>query len=181
MGRRVQYTEAMNMRVTSTSVLLAGYAFLLRPTFVPVAACRTCQALEWRQGSANQTMKNHFQFKDEEGGSGISKNGNRFSFHVYTSNDGVKILTYIETFPSASRAKRALDEKIKEASSISAHGSKYDKNGKRIGERVVLTMDKAYSTKQSQSFICWTFGSELHWVRSQSLEHALAFEKTLDY
>ena len=145
-----------------------------------IPSCKTRQALERRQDSAGLQTKDQFQFKDENGGKGIAKDGNHFSFHSYTSNDGVKLLTYIETCSSAQRAKRALDEKIKEASSISLRGPKLDKNGKHIGERVVLTVEKTRGEKQSESFICWTVGSELHWIQSLSLEHALAFEKTLD-
>jgi hypothetical protein len=134
-----------------------------------------------RQDSARPQAKDQLQFKDENGGKGITKDGNLFSFHTYTSNDGVKLLTYIETCSSGLNAKRALDQKIKEASSIRARGPKLGKDGKPIGERVVLTVEKkAQGGAQSESFICWTAGSELHWIQSQSLKYALAFEKTLD-
>ena len=123
----------------------------------------------------------HFQFKDETGGKGTTKAGNPFSFHTYSSEDGVKVLTYIETFESVELAKRALDEKLKEASPITARCPKLDKSGKPIGERVVLTEAKKNQAEaETQSFICWTTGSRLHWIQSKLLKHALAFEKTLD-
>jgi hypothetical protein len=135
-----------------------------------------------RQDSAGPQAKGQLQFKDENGGKGITKDdGNLFSFHTYTSNDGVKLLTYIETCSSGLNAMKALDQKIKQASSIGARGPKLGRDGKPIGERVVLTVEKkAQGEVQSESFICWTTGSKLHWIQSQSLKHALAFEKTLD-
>jgi hypothetical protein len=134
-----------------------------------------------QQDSASPQAKDQLQFKDENGGKGITKDGNVFSFHTYSSNDGVKLLTYIEACSSGLNAKRALDQKIKEASSISARGPKLGKDGEPIGERVVLTVEKkAQGEPQSESFICWTVGSELHWIQSRSLKHALAFEKTLN-
>jgi hypothetical protein len=146
----------------------------------PIAALKTRQALETQQDSPALKTKDQFQFKDEMGGKGITEDGDTFSFHSYISDDGVKLSTYIERCPSAQFAKRALEKKVKEASSISARGPKLDKNGKSIGERVVLTVEKTQGERQSVSFICWTFGSELHWIQSLSLKHALAFEKTLD-
>lgn len=132
-------------------------------------------------GDTSKISTDHFQFKDEEGGKGITKDGNHFSFHSYTSNDGVKLLTYVEMLKSAKLAKRALDEKLKEATSTSSRGPKLGKNGQRIGERVVLTVQKkAQGEAESESFVCWTIGSTLHWIQSKSLKHALAFEKTLD-
>ncbi len=140
-----------------------------------------CRGSGSRQDSAGPQAKDQLQFKDENGGKGVTKDGNVFSFHTYSSNDGVKLLTYIERCSSGLNAKKALDQKIKEASSIRARGPKLGKDGKPIGERVVLTAEnKAQGEAQSESFICWTVGSELHWIQSRSLKHALAFEKTLD-
>lgn len=138
------------------------------------------EASEGPQKNPGPQATDQFQFKDEEGGEGITKDGKTFSFHSYSSGDGVKLLTYIEDFASVKLAKGALDEKARQASSVSARGPKLDKNGKPVGERVVLTEEKTQNQAESQSFICWTTGSTLHWIQSKSLKHALAFEKTLD-
>ena len=139
------------------------------------------EASEGQQKNPGPQAADQFQFKDEEGGKGITKDGKTFSFHSYSSGDGVKLLTYIEDFASMELAKRALDEKVRQASSVGARGPKLDKNGKPIGERVVLTEEKKTQDQaESQNFICWTTGSTLHWIQSKSLKHALAFEKTLD-
>jgi hypothetical protein len=115
------------------------------------------------------------------GGSGVTKNCNSFSFHNYTSGDGTKLFTYIEDCASVQLAKRVFEEKIKEASSISTRGPKLDKNGKSMGERAVLTVERKVQGKaQSDTLICWTTGSRLHWIQCNSLRHALAFEKTLN-
>lgn len=134
-----------------------------------------------QQHNGDSRATDHFQFKDETGGEGITKDGTFFSFHSYTADDGVKLLTYIETFTSIELAPKALDEKVKEASSVSARGPKLDRNGKPIGERVVLTAEKkTQGEAESKTFVCWTIGSNLHWIESKSLKHALAFEKTLE-
>jgi hypothetical protein len=108
-----------------------------------------------QQHHGDSQATDHFQFKDETGGEGITKDGIFFSFHSYTSDDGVKLLTYIETFTSIELAQKALDEKVKEASSVSARGPKLDRNGKPIGERVVLTAEKKTQAEaESQNFVC---------------------------
>jgi hypothetical protein len=121
-----------------------------------------------------------FQFEHERGGDGTTKDGNRFSFQVYTSQDGVALLTYIEEYPTRELANRAMDEKAREASSIIARGPRLDRNGEYLGERVVLTVEKKTQGEvESESFICWTTGSRLHWIQSKSLKHALAYENML--
>jgi hypothetical protein len=133
-----------------------------------------------RQQPAGSQTEGHFKFKDESGGNGTTEDGNRFSFHVYTSQDGVALSTYIEEYPTLELANRAMDEKAKEASSIIARGPRLDRNSEYLGERVVLTVEKKTQGEvESESFICWTTGSRLHWIQSKSLKHALAFEKTL--
>lgn len=133
-----------------------------------------------RQQAAGSQTKGQFQFKNERGGNGTTKDGNRFSFQVYTSQDGVALLTYIEIFPSPEPARKAFDQKAAEGSSIIARGPRLDRNGEYLGERVVLTVEmKTQGEVESESFICWTTGSLLHWIQSKSLKHALAFEKTL--
>ncbi|SRR6266478_3456574 len=132
----------------------------------------------FRTGCGQTT--DQFQFKDEEGGSGTTEDGNRFSFHSYKSQDDVRLLTYIEICPSPEFAKKAFDQKLKEASSIIARGPRLDKSGKSIGERVVLTVEKkTQGQAESESFVCWVIGSRLHWIQCKSLKHALAFEKAL--
>jgi len=147
----------------------------------PKPAYKTSRALEMQQDSGGPQTKGQYQFKDEMGGSGITKDGNHFSFHDYASEDGVKLSTYIEICSSAELAKEALGERVKQASTIIARGPKLDKNNKSVGERVVLTVErKTQGEAQSESFICWTIGSRLHCIQSKSIKHALAFEKTLD-
>jgi hypothetical protein len=133
-----------------------------------------------RQQAAGSQTKSQVQFKNERGGNGTTKDGNHFSFHVYTSQDGVALLTYIEEYATPELAKRAIDEKAKEASSIIARGPRLNKDGETIGERVVLVEKSQGETRsEPESFICWTTGSRIHWIQSKSLNHALAYEKTL--
>src|SRR5215472_9305358 len=115
------------------------------------------------------------QFKDEVGGLAIAKDGNELSFHTYKSQDGVTLSTFIETCSSPELAKKAFEEKVKEASSIIARGARLDRNGEYLGERAVLTVENMIKGKvESESFICWTTPSRLHWIQSKSLKHALA-------
>lgn len=142
---------------------------------------KTFEASQNKQENDQPQVTDRLEFKDEAGGKATTTDGNAFSFHSYTSNDGVKLLASIEMFKSARLAKRALDERLKEATSVSSSGPKLGKNGQRIGERVVLTVQKKTQGEgESQSFVCWTIGSSLHCIQSKSLKHALAFEKTLD-
>lgn len=167
-------SKYLTLPLLATSAVILMSARNLKPAY------ESPRGLEGRQSATSPETGNQFHFKDDSGGSGIAKNGNHFSFHDYTSGDGVKVLTYIELCPSAKLAKRALDQKIKEASSITARGPKLGKSGEPIGERVVLAVENYQGERESESFICWTTGSRFHWIQSKSLRHALAFEKTLD-
>jgi len=130
--------------------------------------------------TAGDQAANHFQFKNEVGGNGITEDGHEFSFHTYKSQDGVWLSTYVETCPSPELAKKAFDEKVREASSVIARGPRFDRNGEYLGERVVLKVEKKTQAKvEAESFICWTTPSRLHCIESTSLRHALAYEKTL--
>jgi hypothetical protein len=159
---------------------MSGKTLLFAPLILRVFLETGCdlKTLE-RQEDPSSQIKGQVRFKDERGGSGTTEDGNHFSFHVYKSQDEVELLTYIEIFPSSELARKAFDEKVAEGSSIIARGPRLDKNGKSIGERVVLTVERrAMGETQSESFICWTIGSRLHWIQSKSLKHALAFENT---
>ena len=165
-------------QLTSSTILVSLAFFTAGSPLHPM--CNQSLTLEGQLGSGGRQTGDEFQFKDEKGGSGVTKNGNNFSFHSYTSGDGIKLFTYIEDCASVELAKRAVEEKIKEASSVSIRGPKLDKNGKSIGERVVLKVErKVQGEEQSDSLICWTTGSRLHWIQCKSLRHALAFEKSL--
>jgi hypothetical protein len=141
------------------------FALLILTTFI-VTGCRS-------------PIRDQSQFKDEGGGSGIAGDGNRFSFHGYQSKDGVAVSTYIEDFRSPELARKVFEAKITEGLIVFARGPRLDRNGKSIGERVVLTMkSKAEGETQSDSYIFWTTDARLHWIQSKSLRHALALEKT---
>lgn len=170
----------MNLRAVLLPALMAC-RILCRPgPDLHEALCKQGQGGESRQGSPDHPTKNRAQFRSAGGGSGISDDGNRFSFHWFTSNDGTTVTRYIETYPDAQLARRAFDEKIHEAFAIIARGTKRDKNGKYTGERAVLRMGKAQGEKQSMYFIYRTLGAELQWIQSSSLDRALEFEKSLD-
>jgi hypothetical protein len=143
---------------------------------IMLLALLTSAVFLWTGGD----LKPAYKFKDEMGGSGTTEDGHEFSFHTYKSQDEVWLLTYIEMCPSPELAKKTMDEKVKEASSIIARGPRLDRNGEYLGERVVLTVvKKTQGEAQTESLICWTIGSGLHCIQSRSLKHALAFEKTL--
>jgi len=156
---------------------ILSFALLIFVTFVK-SGCNL-KTLGTQQAAGSQT-KGQVQFKDEGGGTGTTEDGHEFSFHRYKSHDEVWLSTYIEICPSPELAKKAMDEKVKEAASIIARGPRLDRNGEYLGERVVLIVEKKTQGKgESISFICWTANSSLHCIQSKSLKHALAYEKIL--
>lgn len=125
-----------------------------------------------QQPSANQAIK----YENIVSGRAETADGTPFSFQSYKSADGVPISTRVERRNSAARAEKELLRNMNAAVKILEQGPKLDVSGRKIGKRVVLTTKQEGSTKL-QTTVLWTEGSQLHFIESPSLQHALEFEK----
>lgn len=128
--------------------------------------------------SAYQQSSDRLGRKYEDGVSGRAEttDGIVFSFHSYKSSDGVPISTRVERHGSHARAKRELLEHIRAAIKVLDREPKLDDNGKYVGDRAVLSSKQKESGKL-QTTVLWTDDSQLYFIESPSLQHALEFEK----
>ena len=120
--------------------------------------------------------RGEIEFKAVQFYSGRKASGATFSAGMYQSSDGVAVSTTVETYSSAARAKNEMKKRIRKATRVIERGSKVDKNGKLIGERVILSLSGgtrhgAYVT------VLWADREDLHIIESTSLKHALEFER----
>jgi len=134
-------------------------------------AGRTLLVLSKRRISFNSKMK-------------MAERGSRrmamfFSFHTYSSNDGVKLLTYIERCSSGLNAKKALDQRLKKPPQSGLAPEAWQRWQAYRREGSPYSGEQGSGRSQSESFICWTVGSELHWIQSRSLKHALLSKRRL--
>lgn len=129
-------------------------------------------AITHQQPSAEQGQV----FQDVVSGKAETVDGTPFSFHSYKSSDGVPVSTRFERRDSPARAKKELLRNIKAAVEVLEREPKLDESGRQIGERAVLTAKQEGSAKL-QTTVIWNDGSQLYFVESPSLQHALEFEK----
>lgn len=116
------------------------------------------------------------EFKNILSGRGKTKDGATHSFHIYKSPDGVAISTRLERRGSSTRAEKELLRNIEAAVEVLEREPKLDEGGRQVGTRAVLTTKQRGSTKL-QATVLWTDGSQLYFIESPSLQHALEFEK----
>lgn len=116
------------------------------------------------------------EFKNILSGRGKTKDGAAYSFHIYKSTDDVAISTRLERRGSPRRAEKELLRNIETAVEVLKRDPKLDEGGRQVGTRAVLTTKKEGSTKP-QATVLWTDGSQLYFIESPSLQHALEFEK----
>ena len=95
----------------------------------------------------------------------------------YEAPDGVMISESLAPFSSASRAKRELQKRLKDAASIIERGAKYDDNGREIGERVMALFNSKEEGKKV-AILLWTEKDDMYEVESFSISHILEFEQT---
>ena len=115
-------------------------------------------------------------FRGIVSGSATTANGTSFSFHTYKSSDGVPISTRFERHISSTSAKKEFLRNISTALEVLGRGNKMDEDGRETGERAVIT-SKPQGSTNLQIIVLWTAGSQLYYIESPSLQHALEFEK----
>lgn len=102
--------------------------------------------------------------------------GTPYSFNSYKSPDGTMISVRIERRKSPALAKKELIKSTREAVEILKREPKFNEDGRRVGEHSLLT-SKQEESNNLQTIIVWTDGSEVYFIESPSLQHALEFEK----
>lgn len=116
------------------------------------------------------------EFNEVSNKKGNTREGVPFSARLFQSSDGIDVSVWRENHNSAPRANKELRRKLKRAATIIERGPKLGQKGQRIGERVIVTFAPAGSQKEHSS-VLWTNGSQLYYVESPSLKHALEVEK----
>jgi hypothetical protein len=132
------------------------------------------------RGASQETARverkgTEIKFKRTLMGDGFNE-GRRTSFMAYESDDGVKVLLSVETFPSPALARRELLRSVREAEKVLEHQRSIN-NRNPYEERASLILKSQDSSPKTA--ILWTSGRDLHFIESSSLRHALLFEKNM--
>ena len=130
------------------------------------------------QQNSQPAPAEHINFQWAGGGRGLKKGAIEVSFTRVKSDDGVLVEWRTETYRSATRVQREIQEVISKAASVVERTTKLSLDGKPIGERAVL-MVPASRAQEAQAVVVWTDGPKLYVLESSSLRHVLAFEKQL--
>jgi hypothetical protein len=106
----------------------------------------------------------------------VPDGGGGFSVTRYTSSYFVKLWVSHAGYPSAEKADEVFQRQVNEAVKLIERTPKFDKEGRRVGERAVAIF---YSQDYNEQYACvfWTDKTILHTVYSSSLMHVLDFEK----
>jgi hypothetical protein len=116
------------------------------------------------------------QYQNVLSGRAETADGTPFSFNLYKSSDGVAISVRVERHSLPAGARNELLRNIRGAIEVLERGPKLDESRKQVGERALLT-SKQEESDALQTTVLWTEGSQLHFIESPSLQHALEFEK----
>jgi hypothetical protein len=159
------------------------------PTPLGLLGLTVCGLVAWlsSQGLPTRSLKYQeklraaaplgaISFEPKSAIDGLTENDFRFSSEVWESNDGVGIFLRRQYCESPKNADRALLQKAKSASRILENITLRDKNGSRLGRRIVASFGSDATQRQ---LILWTDGNVFYSVESSSFQHALIFEKRL--
>lgn len=138
-----------------------------------------CSHLDQEKANEGGRDPKELTFKRILDGNAKSADGTRLAIHTYMASDGVRVALVSETHPSASSARLKLAERVKDAREVIIRGSKLDRKGKEIGERVVIRFRAPEAPKNELAAVIWTEGRYLRYLESQSLHHVLELENKL--
>ncbi|MEJ7860896.1 MAG: hypothetical protein WKF90_04580 [Pyrinomonadaceae bacterium] len=151
--------------------------------FVMLNGCNATKISSIQDNSQPQATAIEQQSVEQERGfqsvlSGRAKtaDGTPFSFNSYKSPDGTMVSTRFERRKSPAQANKELIRKIKEAVEVIERMPKLDEDGRQVGERALFTFKQEASTNL-RTTVVWTVGSQIYFIESYSLQHALEFEK----
>lgn len=119
-------------------------------------------------------------FEPTSTSNGVTSKGRPFSERLFRSNDCVTLSSRIEYFDSSGDAQKELRLRIKDAVEIVRNGLEVASNGQPTGDRTVAIFAPELPRELSHSAqVLWIENAELHTIKSNSLPHVLAFEKSL--
>jgi hypothetical protein len=106
----------------------------------------------------------------------VPDGGGGFSVTRHTSSYFVKLWFSHAGYPSAEKAEEVFQSRVSEAVRIIERTPKLDKEGRKVGERVVAIF---FSQEHNEQYaaVFWTDKTILRSVYSSSLMHVLDFEK----
>lgn len=148
--------------------VVAGMLLCLIPLFL-------CFVLVTVSPSQQVVESPHFKFKWDGGGRVPKKSALEVSFSRYKSDDNVLVERIVEKYKSAHDALVELNKLTARASQVMERNQKKAWDGSQVGDRVQLLFKN--STTSPRIAIAWTDGSRVFLLRSDSLQHALDFER----
>lgn len=152
--------------------------------FAILSGCNTMETTSIQNNSQQQVPTIHQQspaemkgeFQSVLSGSAETEDGIPFSFNSYKSSDGTMVSTRFQRCNSSACAKKELIKSIRTATKVIERTPKLGKDSKQVGERAVFT-SKQEGSDYLQTTVIWTNGSQVYFIESRSLQHALEFEK----
>jgi hypothetical protein len=105
----------------------------------------------------------------------VETNGKRFGDTHFTLNSGELFLRY-EYFDSNETANSKLLKKKETAGELLKIESVFDKNGQKIGEKILAVF--LSEDKKKQFCLFWTKGNKLTEIKTESIEAVKEFEQT---
>jgi hypothetical protein len=103
------------------------------------------------------------------------KGGGSGDFSNYTTDDGIRVHTRIESWRSADEVRNAMQRLRNQANRIVDTHPKLDEHGRTIRERAVFLVSIGHS-KSSLAVVAWIEERNLYVIESPNLDYALAFE-----
>jgi hypothetical protein len=158
-------------------------ARLIRLTVCSVVGCLSSQAflsarsLEYQAQQGLASPIGDISFEPKGAVDGVTTDHFRFSSEIWESNDRVPVFLKRLYCGSPKNAERVLHQRAKKASRIVESKILRDKNGTRLGRRIVVLFGG--EVIQRPQMILWTHRGMLYSVESSSFQHALIFEKRL--
>lgn len=156
------------------SIAVCGVTAWLCPQALPSA-----RSLEHQGKQGPESPLGNIRFEPKAAVDGLTADDFRFSSEFWESNDGVGIFLRRQYCGSPNNAERALRQRAKSASRIFETKILRDKNGTRLGRRIVVSFGS--ETIQRPQMILWTDRDMFYSVESSSFQHAWIFERRLPY
>jgi hypothetical protein len=127
------------------------------------------------QATSQEVVPHDVSFDTKGALHGITEDGCEFSKTGWRSSDGKTVFLEINYCKSSAHAQRVLNKFVRKATKIFEKGTLTGKDGKKSGDRIVVTFTK--NLIKRPEMILWTEGNKIYIVESTSFGHALVFEK----
>ncbi len=101
----------------------------------------------------------------------------RACFGAFSSSDGMKFSSTNIYFGSPKRANRELQKTLIDASEIIKRETILDREGRKIGQRVVAMFAPYNDSSVASAKVIWAEGSNFGYIDSSSLRNIIEYEK----